>query len=135
MVVDYSNEQNLIYSLAGIDLVISMVSGQDQLLLIDAALKAGVSRFAPAEFSGSPENRTFNPILDHGKWAALNRLGQHVEEGMQHTAIACGVLYERFAPDGLRGQNMGHVSLLFVRTALVLLSSRRKTTGTRCIAL
>jgi hypothetical protein len=91
MVVDYGSEQNLIYSLSGIDLVISFVCRQIQLLLIDAALKAGISRFAPAEFSGSPEHRSYDPVLDKGHWAALNRLDQHVEERMQYTAIVCGL--------------------------------------------
>ena len=106
--MNYNNEAELVYNLAGTDLVISMITGNQQLLLTDAALKAGVSRFVPAEFSGPTEKRPLS--LDRGQKSAVNRLRQHVPEGMSFTLIHCGILYERFAPNGLRGMNMGHVS-------------------------
>ena len=45
LVVNYKDEADLIYNLAGVDLVISFISGDDQLLLIDAAQKIGVTKF------------------------------------------------------------------------------------------
>ena len=108
LVVDYTGEADLVYHLGGVDLVISMVTGYDQLLFIDAALKAGVRKFVPAEFSGLPNKRP--PALDQKHSMALSRLRGHVEEGMTFTTISCGLLYERFGPGGLQGANMGHVS-------------------------
>lgn len=108
LIVDYSREADLVYHLGGVDLVISMVSGYDQLLFIDAALQAGVRRFAPAEFSGLPNKRP--PALDQKHNMALSRLRGHVEEGMAFTTISCGLLYERFGPGGLQGVNMGSVA-------------------------
>ena len=106
--VNYRNEADLQYHLAGADLVISMVSGNDQLLMIDAALKAGVARFIPAEYAGTSERRP--QALDRGQRFARLRLRSHVEEGMSFTLISCGIFYERFAPNGLAAYNMGHVS-------------------------
>ena len=108
MTVDYHDENHLIYTLSGIDLVISMVTGDDQLLLIDSALKAGVTRFIPAEFDGLPERRASYPELDRGRRLALMRLRDHVAEGMQYTIIISGLLYERLGPGGLLHVNMGH---------------------------
>ena len=108
LVVDYGNEAELQYHLAGADLVISMVTGYDQLLMIDAALKAGVARFVPAEFLGISEKRP--QALDRGQRLARNRLRSHVEEGMSFTLISCGIFYERFAPNGLAGVNTGNAS-------------------------
>ncbi|KAI4149714.1 MAG: hypothetical protein LQ340_004487 [Diploschistes diacapsis] len=108
LVVDFRNEAGLRYHLAGIDLVISMVTGNDQLLMIDAALNAGVARFVPAEFAGISEKRP--PALDRGQRFARLRLRGHVEEGMSFTLISCGILYERFAPGGLADFNTGNVS-------------------------
>ena len=108
LVVDYRNEADLQYHLAGVDLVISMVTGNDQLLMVDAALKAGVARFVPAEFAGISDRRP--QYLDRGQRLARNRLRSHVEEGMSFTLISCGIFYERFAPGGLAGVNMGNAS-------------------------
>ena len=106
--MNYSDETALEYYLAGVDMVISMVSGNDQLLMIDAALKAGVARFVPAEFAGLSDRRPQE--LDHGQRLARFRLIHNVEEGMNYTLLSCGVLYERFGPGGLTAVNMGHVS-------------------------
>ena len=107
LVVDYRSEADLQYNLAGADLVISMVTGNDQLLMIDAALSAGVERFVPAEFAGISEKRP--QALDRGQRLARNRLRSHVEEGMSYTLISCGIFYERFSPNGLASVNMGNV--------------------------
>ena len=98
--------------MAGVDLVISMVSGPPQLALIDAACSANVRRFAPAEFSGSVQYRPVMDPLDHGnvKSEALLRLQQYVSYGMSYTILSCGLLYEHFGPGGLAASNIGHAS-------------------------
>jgi hypothetical protein len=58
----------------GIDTVISTVTGDPQLRLIEAAVQCRVRRFAPAEFEGQPGLRSQNPVLDRGKSAALSLL-------------------------------------------------------------
>ena len=106
-VVNYSNVEELRYTLQGVDLVISTVAGQSQLNLIDAAYRARVRTFAPSEFEGALARRpTSNDPLGRGSEAALRRLQQlsqpmsqsHV---MRYTVFTCGVFYERFAPGGL----------------------------------
>ena len=88
-------------------MVISVVSGDAQLSLIDAALHAGVERFVPAEFGGSPTRRLPDDPLGQNQIAALNRLRHYATLGMAHTVFVCGILYEHFGPDGMRGANIG----------------------------
>ena len=88
-------------------MVVSVVSGDAQLSLIDAALHAGVERFIPAEFGGSPTRRLPNDPLDQKQNAALDRLRHYATLGMTHTVFVCGILYEHFGPDGMRGANIG----------------------------
>ena len=107
-VVNFNNENDLIHNLGGVDIVISMVTGDTQLLLIDAALKAHVTRFVPSEFAGQHNKRP--ATLNRGHVFAINRLKQHIEEGMYFTVFACGIFYDTFVPGGLRSSNMGHVS-------------------------
>jgi nucleoside-diphosphate-sugar epimerase len=87
--------------------VISVVCGDAQLALIEAALQAGVARFIPAEFGASPLRRPPDDPLDRGQAAALNRLRQYESEGMAHTVVSCGILYERFAPGGMSALGIG----------------------------
>ncbi|MCJ1474384.1 hypothetical protein MMC13_003042 [Lambiella insularis] len=84
-----------------------MVTGPAQLSLIDAALHAGVERFIPAEFDGSLSRRLPNDPLDRGQGAAISRLQQYKSQGMAHTIFACGILYERFFPGGIRAADIG----------------------------
>ena len=56
--VDYSKKSELRFALAGVDTVISTISGAAQIALIDAAAAAHVRRFVPSEFEGSPAART-----------------------------------------------------------------------------
>ncbi|KAF4625365.1 hypothetical protein G7Y89_g12801 [Cudoniella acicularis] len=98
-VVDYENDADLRYTLRGIDVVISTVSGVPQINLIDAAAHSGVQRFIPAEFEGSPTHRPNNDPLDRGKRAAIDRLrfwSHHDRHPMRFTIFTCGVFYERF---------------------------------------
>ncbi|KAI9678031.1 MAG: hypothetical protein M1817_005975 [Caeruleum heppii] len=104
--VDYDDPESLDYSLQGVDTVISTISGVAQLQLIDAAVRQGVRRFAPAEFEGAPEFRPYDDPFDHGQSAALDRLLDN-SDLIASTTFVCGVLYERFAPAGLRSIGMG----------------------------
>ena len=87
-----------------------MVSGSAQLMLIEAARKAGVHRFAPAEFAGSSLYRPPGDPLDHGQSQALSRLQLYESQGMTYTVLACGILYDRFAPGGTATANIGGYS-------------------------
>ena len=110
MVVNYESKSALEYALRGVDVVISTVSGAVQIRMIDAAVKAGVKRFAPAEFEGRPTKRAddnyINRSLDRGKSAVLAHLHRNRHQ-IESTVFVCGVLYERFAPGGLQQNRMG----------------------------
>ena len=100
----------MVFKLAGVNTVISTVSGAAQISLIDAAAQAGVRRFAPAEFEGPSSLRPQQDALDRGKRAALERLRHYQSRGMQHTSFVCGIMYERFSPGGMIASNVGRGS-------------------------
>ncbi|KAI1497090.1 hypothetical protein F5X99DRAFT_421595 [Biscogniauxia marginata] len=111
-VVDYTNLENLEYTLKGVDLVISTISGAEQLNLIDAARRAHVRCFVPSEFEGSLNHRppANNDPFDNGSSTALEQLRRwsaSTRHPMKYTVFSCGIFYERFAPGGLREYNMG----------------------------
>ena len=107
--MDYSNFNDIRYKLVGVDTVISTVSGQAQLSLIDAAAQVHVRRFVPSEFEGTPAARPSQAdIFDRGKNNALGRLYQLQNTGMEYTVFACGIFYERFAPGGMATLQLGH---------------------------
>lgn len=109
-VVDYDSQDDLRYTLRGIDLVLSTVSGVPQINLIDAAAHSGVRRFVPAEFEGPPARRTGNDPLDRGKRATIDRLrhwSNHPRHRMRFTIFSCGIFYERFANGGMAAFNIG----------------------------
>lgn len=97
--VDYSSPDSLHLALAGVDTVISTVSNEPQLALINSCLTARVRRFAPAEFEGVPYKR---PMIEQyrDKISTLNRL-REVRHRLQSTVFCCGVFYEWFFPGGL----------------------------------
>jgi hypothetical protein len=105
-VVDYNNPASLQHALLGIDTVISTVTGNSQLRLIEAAVQCRVRRFAPAEFEGQPGLRGQNDILDRGRNAALAML-HHYRGHIQSTVFVCGILYERFSVNGMLSHHMG----------------------------
>ncbi|KAI4223740.1 MAG: hypothetical protein LQ349_007369 [Xanthoria aureola] len=109
VVVNYddSHRQELAFKLAGVSVVLSVISGPAQIALIDAAAQAGVRRFAPAEFEGPAALRPQQDALDRGKRAALERLQYYQTRGMQYTSFVCGILYERFAPGGMYASRIG----------------------------
>lgn len=97
--VDYGCPNSLHMALVGVDTVISTVSNEPQLALIDSCLTARVRRFAPAEFEGVPYER---PMIEQSrdKISTLNRL-REVRHRLQSTVFCCGVFYEWFFPGGL----------------------------------
>ncbi|KAE9375496.1 isoflavone reductase family protein-like protein [Stipitochalara longipes BDJ] len=109
-VVNYDSQEELRYTLRGINLVISTVSGNPQINLIDAAAHSDVRRFVPAEFEGPPGRRPRNDPLDRGRAATLDRLrhwSHHPRHRMASTIFICGVFYERFARGGLGSLGIG----------------------------
>ncbi|EEH09466.1 conserved hypothetical protein [Histoplasma capsulatum G186AR] len=105
--VDYSNSNNLQYALAGIDTVISTISGQAEIALIDAAAHVRVRRFVPSEFEGPPSSCPAANFLDRGNLTSLGRLQYYSQRGMQYAVFACGIFYERFAPGGMATFQLG----------------------------
>ena len=110
MVVNYESRKSLEFALKGVDVVISTIPGSTQIRIIDAAIKSGVKRFAPAEFEGRPSMRSeenlINRSLDRGKSSVLMHLHRHREQ-IEYTVFVCGILYERFAPGGLQRNGIG----------------------------
>ncbi|ORY14420.1 hypothetical protein BCR34DRAFT_232429 [Clohesyomyces aquaticus] len=105
-VVDYNDTNSIQHSLMGVDTVISTVTGNAQLRLIEAAVQCRVRRFVPAEFEGQPGLRIQGDPLDRGKAAALALL-QHYRAYIHSTVFVCGILYERFSVNGMRSQRIG----------------------------
>lgn len=110
--VSYDNPGDLLYKLAGVDVVISTISGEAQLALIDAAAGARVRRFVPAEFEGSLASRPDHDFLDRGSRDALVRLAQLQSCGMKLTVFTCGIFYERFRPGGMHAAGIGRQSAI-----------------------
>ncbi|PGH02593.1 hypothetical protein AJ79_07597 [Helicocarpus griseus UAMH5409] len=105
--VDYNNSNQLQYALTGIHTVISTISGQAEIALIDAAAQRHIRRFVPSEFEGRPSTRPAANILDRGNRASLTRLQHYAQYGMQYAVFACGIFYERFAPGGMATFQLG----------------------------
>jgi hypothetical protein len=104
--------ETLQFTLQGVDLVISTISGVEQLNLIDAARKVRVRTFVPSEFEGSLSHRPApgNDPFDNDSSTALEQLRHWSSSrhySMKYTVFSCGVFYERFAPGGLETYNMG----------------------------
>lgn len=109
-VVDFASVEELRYALQGVDLLISTISGVEQLNLIDAARRARVRVFVPSEFEGPVSHRPADDPLDRGSHAALDLLRQWSQSkpnGMQYTVFSCGLFMERFGPGGLQAYNLG----------------------------
>lgn len=105
-VVDYTDTPSLQHALMGVDTVISTVTGNSQLRLIEAAVQCRVRRFAPADFEGQPGLRSQGDALDRGKALALAHL-QHYRSYIQSTVFVCGILYERFSVNGMTSHHIG----------------------------
>ncbi|KIN05774.1 hypothetical protein OIDMADRAFT_114058 [Oidiodendron maius Zn] len=108
VVVDYDDQEDLRYNLQGIDLVISTVSGNAQINLIDAAANTRVRRFVPSEFEGPPSRQNPSDALDRGKAVSRDRLRYWLQRtNMKSTVFSCGVFYERFTRGGLASMGIG----------------------------
>ncbi|KAK3402784.1 hypothetical protein B0T20DRAFT_7589 [Sordaria brevicollis] len=113
--IDYQNVEELNYVLRGVDLLISTISNNEQLNLIDAARRARVRCFVPSEFEGPLSYRLAanftDPLDNRGSRAALDLLeswSQSRSHRMNYTVFACGIFMERFAPGGgLQAWGMG----------------------------
>lgn len=109
-VVDYSDVEDLRYTLQGVDLLISTIAGNEQLNLIDAARRARVRVFVPSEFEGDLNHRPANDPLDRGSQSALDlleRWSQSRSHNMRYTVFSCGIFMERFGPGGLQAYRIG----------------------------
>lgn len=82
-------------------------------------MRAGVRRFAPAEFSGPPARRPSNDVLELGKAAALERLRYYAGQ-IESTVFVCGIFYERFAPGGMDAFGLGLGSGISAEGAYVM---------------
>ena len=107
LVTDYENPADVQFKLAGVDVVISTISGRAQLALIEAAAVSHVRRFVPSEFAGDPGLRPPNDAFDQGRHAALQRLAQLESTGMVSTVFSCGIFFERFGPGGMQQSQLG----------------------------
>ncbi|KAF2710003.1 NAD(P)-binding protein [Pleomassaria siparia CBS 279.74] len=106
-IVDYYDSSSIRHSLMGVDTIISTVTGNEQIRLIEGAVASGVRRFAPAEFEGLPRLRPQGDPLDRGRAAALALLQVHYSAWIHSTVFVCGILYERFAVGGMRTHCIG----------------------------
>ncbi|ODA80272.1 hypothetical protein RJ55_03230 [Drechmeria coniospora] len=112
-VVDYGDLASLTFTLQGVDLVISTISGREQLALIQAAARSRVRNFVPSEFEGALSRRPAqqHDPLDRGSGQAMALLKQLAAQcRIKYTVFSCGVFMERFHPYGLGYLNIGHGS-------------------------
>lgn len=91
--VDYSSEDSLVKALTGYDAVIcNITSHETEPLLIDAAIKAGVKRFIPAEFgsnvSGNAKNAAL-PVFKSSK-AVTQKYLKEREDKISYTLVVNG---------------------------------------------
>ena len=107
--VNYYSHESLGYALQGVDLVISTISGPEQINLILAAGDGRVRHFVPAEFEGSLSHRRPHDPLDQSSTQALD-LMRHLDQRrrMRFTVFSCGVLMETFLPHGLGTLGIGY---------------------------
>ncbi|KAI1434195.1 hypothetical protein GGR50DRAFT_695354 [Xylaria sp. CBS 124048] len=124
-VVDYHDADGLRFALQGVDLVISTISGTEQLNLIDAARQADVHTFVPSEFEGCLGHRPApgSDPFDNGSFAALQQLEHWATSPnwrMRYTVFSCGVFYERFAPGGLQTYDMGATCRLSIQGSFLV---------------
>lgn len=124
--VDYNNSSDLRFKLAGVDTVISTVSGSAQLALIDCAAAARVRRFVPSEFGGPPALRPQDDPLDDHRRAAILKLSQRESSGMRFCVFTCGIFYERFGPGGMAASQLG-VNSNIGQEGDYLMNYRRRT--------
>lgn len=112
MQVNYDDFSSLAYALHGVNLVISIVNGNEQLNLINAAAQSGVQYFVPREFEGSIEKRPgdpdpLDPTSSSSQARQLLRRWARTSP-MKWTVFSCGIFMERFLPQGLGSLTIGY---------------------------
>ncbi|KAK3938755.1 putative oxidoreductase protein [Diplogelasinospora grovesii] len=97
--VDYSSKESLVSALQGQDAVVSAIANSaldKQLLLIDAAVEAGVRRFLPSEFGSDTTNpkAASLPVFRHKVMAqkALAERAAASTSGFTYTTVITGPL-------------------------------------------
>lgn len=95
--VDYDSLESLTNALKGQDALVSTLAGvalDKQLLMVEAASKAGVKRFIPSEFGSNTLNEKTSALpFFKDKVAVLDALKKEAESGssgMSYTAICTG---------------------------------------------
>lgn len=111
-VIDYHNRQGLQYALRGSDIIISTISGPEQINLIDAARRVrGMRVFVPSEFEGALANRPDPDPLDRGyvqsALGVVRDFATRTPPQIRYTVFSCGLFMERFAPGGLQSYGIG----------------------------
>ncbi|KAK3903001.1 hypothetical protein C8A05DRAFT_33283 [Staphylotrichum tortipilum] len=111
-VIDYRNRQALQYALRGSDIIISTISGPEQINLIDAARSVrGMRVFVPSEFEGALANRPDPDPVDRGyvqsALGVVRDFATRSPPQIRYTVFSCGLFMERFAPGGLQSYGIG----------------------------
>ncbi|KAK8088158.1 NAD(P)-binding protein [Apiospora hydei] len=101
--VDYDSLDSLTAALQGQDALVSTLADlalEKQLLLIEAASKAGVQRFIPSEFGSNTANEKTSKLPSYGtKIAVLEALKREADKsgaasGMTYTAVINGPFFD-----------------------------------------
>ncbi|KAK4175078.1 hypothetical protein QBC36DRAFT_332263 [Triangularia setosa] len=97
--VDYESLESLTLALSGQDAVIStlpLTTPEKQLLLIEAAAKAGVKRFLPTEFGADTRNAKVRQLpVFQTKFLAQDLLEKKAKEGrLTYTLVANGPFFD-----------------------------------------
>ncbi|PWY77680.1 NAD(P)-binding protein [Aspergillus eucalypticola CBS 122712] len=97
--VDFNSVESLTTALKGVDAVVSTVGGaavDNQTVLIDAAIAAGVKRFIPSEFG----NVTTNPKVEKFPvYSSVFKIRNYLQENaaagkLSWTVLACGAFLD-----------------------------------------
>ncbi|KAK8055340.1 hypothetical protein PG993_000567 [Apiospora rasikravindrae] len=99
--VDYDSLDSLVAALQGQDALVSTLADlalEKQLLLIEAASKAGVQRFIPSEFGSNTVHEKTSKLPSYGnKIAVLEALKREADSstsGMTYTAVINGPFFD-----------------------------------------
>lgn len=93
------SESSLLSAFKGQDAVVSVVGAGgflEQKKIIDAAVKAGVKKFLPSEFSSNTLSDAVQELVPvfHAKREVIDYLKSKEKEDMSWTAISCGLLFD-----------------------------------------
>jgi hypothetical protein len=97
-IADHYPEDELIEAFSGQDVVVSTIGvphALQQIPMIDAAVKAGVRRFLPAEFGGNKDNPKVASLpLFAAKQKVLAHLKSQESDSFSWTGIATGPFFD-----------------------------------------